>query len=96
MKIVHKDPPLENSRNWSFLHNFEFGKFSRPERKFLMIRDEETKWSILLIFHMWHHYPHSKGREKEIPPFEFWIRGGFPVCIAKDVGDKLTRRETIG
>ncbi len=29
-------------------------------------------------------------------PIEFWIRGGVPVCTAKDGGEKLTRSGTIG
>ena len=40
--------------------------------------------------------PSPKDWRKKFPPPEFWIHGDVPVCIAKDGGEKLTRRGIIG
>ncbi len=81
-----RGPPTGPIKKWSFWPNSDLEKISRPERKFLMIRGGEDPGASSSDSPSVAPLPRSKGREKEIPPLEFWIRGDVPVCIAKDGG----------
>ena len=96
MKIVHGDPPLNPSKNGLFGPLLTWKNFRGQEEKFRWSEAGRTQGLHHQILQVWHPYPQSKGREREIPPLEFWIRGDVPVCIAKDGGEKLTRRGIIG